>query len=61
MIIIILVLLIIAVFLLSKILGFNIDYTRGANIYKNSADNLNNDQFLDVSDHEYYNDDGVLK
>ena len=61
MIVIILLVVVIAVVLLTKGLGFNLDYTRGANIYKKSDGNLDNDQFLDISDHEYYNTNGKLK
>ncbi len=52
---------VIATFLLGRIFGFNIDYTRGANIYKSSNENPDNDQFLNIADHKYYDHDGKMK
>ena len=61
MIFILLIVFVLAIFILGRALGFNLDYTRGSNLYKSSNENLEGDQFLDVSDHSYYDRYGKMK
>ncbi len=53
-----------AVVVVAVILGMrnaNHSYTIGSGMFKNSDDNLNKDEHIDVSDFDYYNKKDKLK
>ncbi len=41
--------------------NMNHNYTAGSGMFKRSDDNLKKQEYVDPSEYDYYNNDGVLK